>query len=155
MIVLALAGSVLSIDGSFLVIFISIFILVFILNKTLFKPINKVLDERERLGAGRMTEAKQMLAQYEERLGKYEEQLRATRAEAYQYLEAQRRESVTARQDMVAEVKAETARQIVAAQEEISKQAASAKQNLESEAQAMAATISSQILNRPVSAGGN
>ncbi|MBK6796454.1 MAG: ATP synthase F0 subunit B [Acidobacteria bacterium] len=155
MIVLALAGSVLSIDGSFLVIFISIFILVFVLNKTLFKPINKVLDERERLGAGRMTEAKQMLAQYEERLGKYEEQLRATRAEAYQYLEAQRRESVAARQDMVAEVKAETARQLVAAQDEISKQAASAKRNLESEAQAMAATISSQILNRPVSAGGN
>ncbi len=154
-IVLALAGNVLSIDGSFLFIIISILCLIFILNRTLFKPINTVLDERERLGSGRMAEAKQMLVQYEERLGKYEEQLRATRAEAYQHLEAKRRESIAARQEMVAQVKAETSKQIAAAQAEISAQAETAKQNLGSEARAMAATISSQILHRPVSAGGD
>ena len=52
--VFLLAGSVISVDGSFLVIFISILLLVFILNRTLFAPINQVLDERERLGAGRL-----------------------------------------------------------------------------------------------------
>lgn len=155
MTVLALAGSVLSIDGSFLFIFVSIILLIYILNRTLFKPINRILDERERLGAGRMTEAKQMLARYEERLSGYEEQIRAARAEAYQHLEAQRKESLAARQEMVSQVKSETSAQIEAARAEIGKQVETAKRNLEGEARAMAATISSRLLNRPVSGGGN
>lgn len=154
-IVLALAGSVLSIDGSFLVVFISIFLLIFILNRTLFKPINQVLDERERLGAGRLVEAKQLLQTYEERLTRYEQQLQAARAEAYQAMELQRREAMTARQATLAQVKSETAAQIAAVREEIATQTETAKQNLEGEARAMAAVISSQILHRPVSAGGN
>ena len=152
---LALAESVLSIDGSFLFIFISIFLLIYILNHTLFKPINQVLEERERLGSGRITEARRMLADYEERLKRYEAQLRETRGEAYQHLETERREAALARQRMIAGVKAETSSQIDAARQEIAEQVVSAKQNLENEARAMAATISSQILHRPVGAGGN
>ncbi len=155
MTVLALAGSVLSLDGSFLFILVSILFLIFILNRTLFKPINQVLDERERLGVGRLGEARRMLVKYEERLKDYEDQLRAARAEAYQHLEAQRRDAQAMRQQMIAEVRAETAAQIKAAKQEIAGQATAAKQDLENEARAMAATISSQILHRPISAGGN
>ena len=155
MIVLALAGSVLSIDGSFLVVFISILVLIFILNRTLFKPINQVLDERERLGAGRLSEAKQLLAQYDQRLSGYEQQIQSARAEAYQFMEAQRREAQGSRAEMIAQIKSETASQIAVAREDISKQTEAAKTNLEVEARAMAAVISSQILHRPVSGGGN
>lgn len=155
MIVLALAGSVLSIDGSFLVVFISILVLIFILNRTLFKPINQVLDERERLGAGRLSEAKQLLAQYDQRLTGYEQQIQSARAEAYQFMEGQRREAQGSRAEMIAQIKSETAAQIAAAREDISKQTEAAKINLEGEARAMAAVISSQILHRPVSGGGN
>jgi F-type H+-transporting ATPase subunit b len=153
--VLALAGNVLAIDGSFLFIFISIFILIFVLNRTLFKPINQVLDERERLSAGRLAEAKRMLVQYEERVNRYEEQLRAARAEAYQQQEARRRAELSARQDLIAEVKTEAARQVAGARDEISKQADNARKSLEKEARSMAATISSQILHRQVSPGGD
>jgi len=153
--VLVLAESVLSIDGSFLFVFISILLLIYILNRTLFKPINQVLDERERLGAGRIGEARRMLAEHEERLKRYESQLREARGEAYQRIEADRREAALARQRMIAEVKAETSAQIDAAKQEIAKQAGLASKNLENEARAMAATISSQILRRPVSAGGD
>jgi F-type H+-transporting ATPase subunit b len=153
--VLALAGNVLALDGSFLFIFISIFILIFILNRTLFKPINQVLDERERLGAGRLAEAKRMLVQYEERVNRYEEQLRAARAEAYQQQEVQRREVLLARQEMIAQVKADAAQQVAAARDEIAKQADNARDSLEKEARSMAATISSQILHRQVSPGGD
>ena len=151
---LILAESVLSIDGSFLFIFFSILLLIFILNHTLFKPINRVLEERERLGAGRIGEARRMLGEHEERLKRYESQLREARGEAYQRLEAERRETALARQRMIAEVKAETSEKIGAAKQEIAKQAAGAKQNLENEARAMAGAISSQILHRPIGAGG-
>lgn len=152
---LALAESVLSIDGSFLFIFFSILLLIYILNRTLFKPINQVLEERERLGAGRIGEARRMLGEHEERLKRYESRLREARGEAYQRLEAERREATLDRQRMIAEVKAETTAQIDAAKQEIAEQAAGAKQSLEKEVRAMAATISSQILRRSVSAGGD
>ena len=151
---LILAESVLSIDGSFLFIFFSILLLIYILNHTLFKPINQILNERERLGAGRIGEARRMLGEYEERLKRYESQLREARSEAYQRLEAERRETALARQRMIAEVKAETSAQIEGAKQDIAKQAAGAKQNLENEARAMAGAISSQILHRPIGAGG-
>lgn len=152
---LALAGNVLSIDGSFLFIFFSILLLIYILNRTLFKPINQVLEERERLGVGRIGEARRMLGEYEERLKQYESRLREARGEAYQRLEAERREATLERQRMIAEVKAELTAQIDAAKQDVAKQAAGAKQGLEKEARAMAATISSQILRRSVSAGGD
>lgn len=152
---LALAGNVLSIDGSFLFVFISIFVLIFLLNSTLFKPINKVLDERERLGVGRLAEAKRMLGQYEERLNRYEEQLRVARGESYQQLEVRRREALAARQESMNSIKAETAAMIAEAKEEVGRQADGARQDLEREARAMASTISSQILHRPVGRGGN
>jgi F-type H+-transporting ATPase subunit b len=152
---IALAESVLSIDGSFLFIFFSILLLIYILNHTLFKPINKVLEERERLGAGRIGEARRMLGEYGERLTRYESRLREARGEAYQRLESERREAALKRQRMIAEVKAETNAQIDAARQEIAKQAAGAKQSIEKDARAMAVTISSQILRRSVSAGGD
>ena len=152
---LALAESVLSIDGSFLFIFFSILLLIYILNRTLFKPINQILEERERLGAGRIGEARRMLGAYEERLKEYESRLREARGEAYRRLEAERREATLERQRTIAEVKAETTAQIDAAKQEIAGQAAGAKQSLEKEVRAMAATISSQILRRSVGAGGD
>src|SRR5215471_7115654 len=152
---LALAESVLSIDGSFLFIFFSILLLIYILNRTLFKPINQVLEERERLGAGRIGEARRMLGKYEERLKRYESRLREARGEAYQRLEAERRVATLDRQRMIAEVKAETTARIDSAKREIAEQAAGARQNLEKEARAMAANISSRILSRSVSVGGD
>lgn len=148
--ILLLEGSVISIDGSFLFIFISIFLLIFILNRTLFAPINKVLDEREHLGAGRLHEAKHLLKQYDEKLNNYEQQIRQARAGAYQELESHRKEALTARQQLLEQVKQETAIQLNAAKGEIAQQTAAARQTLENEARAMAATISSQILKRPV-----
>src|SRR5215468_1938626 len=121
---LNLAGSVLSIDGSFLFIFFSILLLIFILNHTLFKPINQILNERERLGAGRIGEARRMLGEYEERLKRYESQLHEARGDAYQRLEAERREAALGRERMITEVKAEMTAQIDAAKEDIAEQAA-------------------------------
>lgn len=151
----ALAGNVLSIDGSFLFVFATILLMIFLLNRTLFKPINRVLDERERLGVGRLAEAQRLLADYEKRVAGYEEQLRAARAEAYQELESSRRQFLATRTVALDKIKAETAAQIAAARQEIEAQASTARENLGSDARVMAATISSQILQRPVSTGGN
>ena len=155
MIVPALASNVLSIDGSFLFILVSIIILIYVLNRTLFKPLNRVLDERERLGAGRLAEAKRLLKEHEERLKSYEGELRAARVEAIERQENYRRQAQAESQKLIAQIKDESAAQIAAAQDEIAKQASIARENLEIEARAMASTISSQILHRGVRSGGD
>ena len=155
-VVLALAGNIiLSIDGSFLFVLVSIIFLIYILNRTLFRPINKILEEREKLGAGRIAESRQMLADYEARVRSYEEQVRAVRAEAYSRFETQRRELLAARQQFLAQARTETAGQVGAARAEIGAQTADARGRLDGDAQAMAASISAQILHRPVATEGN
>jgi len=150
-VVLAAAGnSILSIDGSFLLVFISVICLIFILNRTLFRPIKQVLEERERLGMGRSKEAKLMLGDVEERVRTYDAQIRAARATAYQQAEARRRELKARRQQLVAEAKKQAEAQIAVAREEVSKQANAARAALEADAKVLAASISSQILKRPV-----
>ena len=150
-VVLAAAGnSILTIDGSFLFVFISVICLIFILNRTLFRPIKRVLEERERLGIGRSKEAKMMLGQVDERARSYEAKIRAARAAAYQRVEARRRELKASRQQLVAEAKKQAEAQIAAAREDVSRQADAARATLEADAKGLAAGISSQILNRPV-----
>jgi F-type H+-transporting ATPase subunit b len=154
-VVLALAeNSILSIDGSFLFVLVSIIFLIYILNRTLYRPINQILDERERRGVGRIAEARQMLVEYESRVRRYEEQVRAVRAEAYSRFETQRRELLAARQQSLAEARTETAGQVAAARTEISAQTADARGRLDADAQTMAASISAQILHRPVAPEG-
>lgn len=149
-IILLLEENILSVDGSFLLIFLLIIALIFILNATLFKPVNRILEERERLSAGRLSEAQQLLAQHSERLNHYEEQIRSARGEAYQMMETQRKQAAQAQQELLSQVRKETQQQITAAKEEIASQTEDARTKLEKDAREMAATISTSILQRPV-----
>ena len=147
-----LAENILAIDGSFLFVFVSILLLIFILNATLFRPINKVLEERDKLSGGASHEAKHLIKEYDKKVMMYEDGVRNARSEAYQYSEAQRREAMFERQNLMAQAKAEALTQIEAAKLDIAAQTTAASANLEKEAREMAAKISTSILHRPVNA---
>ena len=150
--VFLLAENILAIDGSFLFAFISILLLIFILNATLFRPINKVLEDREKMSGGTSHEARDLIKEYDKKVMLYEDGIRNARHEAYQYAEAQRREALADREDLIAQAKAAAAAQTEAAKQEIAKETAVARKGLETEALAMAAKVSSSILHRPVNA---
>ena len=149
---LFLAENILAIDGSFLFVFISILLLIFILNATLFGPINKVLEEREKKSGGTSHEARDLSKEYEKKVMLYEDGIRNARYDAYQYAEAQRREALAERQELMAQIKVEAATQIEAAKQEIGQQTVAARTQLDRDAVAMATTISASILHRPVNA---
>ena len=150
--VLLLAENILAIDGSFLFAFISILLLIFILNATLFRPINKVLEDREKMSGGASHEARDLIKEYDKKVMLYEDGIRNARHDAYQYAEAQRREALADREDLIALAKANTAVQLEAAKQEIANETAVARKGLETEALAMAAKVSSSILHRPINA---
>lgn len=147
-----LSENILAIDGSFLFVFVSIILLIFILNATLFKPINKILEERDGLSGGTSHEAKRLLKEYEQKVNRYENGIRGARNEAYQMAENVRKDVLARRQEAVTAAKAEVTAQIESVKKEIGANAAAAQASLEKDARSMAASITSNLLHRPVNA---
>src|SRR3954471_15385234 len=94
-------------DGTLILHIAIILVMVFVLNATLFKPINRILEERERRTRGRSGEAQDILRRVEENLAHYEGSLREARAEGYRLMERQRAEAMSERQGRLNAVREE------------------------------------------------
>ena len=137
-------------DGTLFLHIAIILLMIFLLNKTLFKPINRILDERERRTKGGLSEAQKVLREVEDNIARYERSLREARAEGYRLLEQERSEAMHERQSKLNEVRNDIGQMVENQKEAIRAQAEAARATLESDARRMAADISSQILHRPV-----
>jgi F-type H+-transporting ATPase subunit b len=138
-------------DGTIILHIIIILAMVYVLNATLFKPINRILEERERRTRGRSGEAKGILQQVEENLASYERSLREARSEGYRLMEQERGEAMRERQIRVDAVREEVTRLAEAEKSVINAQAEEARASLMQDAGAIATEISAHILHRPVS----
>lgn len=137
-------------DGTLFLHIILIVLMVFILNVTLFRPINKILEERERSTQGRSDEAREILKRVESSLGRYERSLREARAEGYQLLERQRADALNWRQGELNALREELNQTVEQEKSAIQTQAQQAQVSLESDTKRIAGEISHQILGRPV-----
>lgn len=137
-------------DGTLFIHIAIILVMVFILNRTLFKPINSVLEERERRTHGRSDEAKNTIKRVEESLLQYERSLREARVESYQMMERQRAEALNERQHRISLIKEEIGSRVEEEKKAIHFQSEEARATLEHEAQQVAASVSTQILGRSI-----
>ncbi len=138
-------------DGTLLLHIVIILVMVFVLNATLFKPINRILEERERRTRGRSGEAKGIIKDVEDKLASYERALREARSEGYRLMEQVRAEAMRERQANVEIVREEVYRLIEEEKGAIAAQVAAARAALARDAGEIATKISAQILHRPVS----
>ena len=137
-------------DGTLIVHVIAIVIMVFVLNATLFKPINKILEARERRGKGRLGEAGEILNRVESKLAAYEANLRAARSEAYQLLESEHAQARTTREQKLAGVRQELSDSTARQKEELARQSEAAKKTLAADARQFAHEVGSRILGRSI-----
>ena len=137
-------------DGTLFIHIAIILLMVFVLNRTLFKPVNRMLEERERRTHGRSDEARKTTEQVEESLRQYERSLREARVESYHTMERQRTEALGERQRRMAVVRDEMSGMVEEEKKAIRDQSAEARATLESEARRVAASVSTQILGRSV-----
>lgn len=138
-------------DGTIVLHIVIILVMVFVLNATLFKPINRILEERESRTRGRSAGAKEIIKQVDEKLASYERALRDARSEGYRLMERERAEAMRERLASVEAVRAELNRSIEEEKRMIQAQAEAARATLTRDAGAIAADISAHILHRPVS----
>ena len=150
---LAFAGNAIQLvpDGTIILHLILIILMVAVLNATLLKPINRVLQERERLTTGRLTEAQSVLSNVEEKMREYERQLREARSEGYALLESERATLTKSREQKLAELRAEITALLTEEKQQLADEAARAHATLEADSQKLARDISQQILRRPLS----
>lgn len=155
-ILLSFAGNSIQLvpDGSLILHGAMIILMVVVLNLTLFRPINRILEERSERTEGLVGEARQTLKSVDESLRQYEQTLRGARAEGYHLLELQRLEAIRERERQLASAKEVLGEQTAAAKQDLKAQAEDARTTLGKEAQKMALKISAQILGRPVNRAG-
>ncbi|HEX8845738.1 MAG TPA: hypothetical protein VF791_13885 [Pyrinomonadaceae bacterium] len=138
-------------DGTLILHIAIILVMVFVLNATLFKPINRILEEREKRTRGRSGEAHDILRRVEEKMAQYEQTLRQARTEGYRLMEQEREAAITERQAKLSSVREEINYSVTEQKEAINAQVKEARVALSAEAQRLAAEIGAQILHRPIS----
>ena len=136
-------------DGTLLLHLLMVGLMVFILNRTLLKPINRILAERERQVEGSIREAQLMTAETEEKLRQYNASLREARSEGYRLLEKERAAAIREKDERVRLYRDEMSKTVAAQVEMTRQQKEKVREELESQAAAIGDLISSQILRRP------
>ena len=136
-------------DGTLLLHLLMVAIMVFVLNRTLLKPINQILSEREKQIAGRLKEAQALAAETQDKLRKYNDALRESRAVGYRLLEKERAEGLKQKEEKLRQHREQLSKEVAAQLDATRKQEQSIKGELETEAAALGSLISSRILRRP------
>jgi F-type H+-transporting ATPase subunit b len=137
-------------DGTLILHVIIILVMVWILNATLYKPINRILEAREKRTRGRMSEAQEILTDVSEKVSNYERQLRQARAEGYALSEQERTLAMQERQRKINEMRQQLSESIAQEKQTIQTQVEEARVTLESESRRIAREISEHVLDRPV-----
>jgi F-type H+-transporting ATPase subunit b len=143
-------GNIISPDGSLVFVLILFIIFVVVMNRILFRPIGRVLDERETLIESSENEARAAQRRYEAKLADYEATIRQARADSYRRTEQQRAAALDERRRLIEEAKQHAREEIERAKTEIESQVAQARRALERETRAIAERISQTVLGRAV-----
>jgi F-type H+-transporting ATPase subunit b len=136
-------------DGTLLLHLLMIGVMVFVLNRTLLKPINQILAEREKQIAGRLKEAEAMASETAEKLKRYNDALREARADGYKQLEKERAQGMKEKEEKLRQYREQMSKEVAAQVETTRRQEQTVKGELEAQAAAIGSLISSQILRRP------
>ena len=134
-------------DGTIFIHIALVLIMIWVLNRTFFRPINRVIDSREKFKDVEGGEAGSILAEADEKETKYNQGLREARAEGYTLIEDQHKKLVRAREKKLAETRAEVDEKLSAGRTEIENQAAEARAAIGADADRLADEIAARVLN--------
>lgn len=120
------------------------------LNSLLFRPLLRIMDEREARTTGLMALARKNLDHHLDLFQKYQEAIKNVRLEGYRKQEAVRSEAMRKRAEALEQAKLTAESLIEESRATIQAQVNSAKERLSTEAREIARGIASNLLERPV-----
>ena len=134
-------------------IFVQMFnflLLMFVLNKILYKPILKILEEREKKISEGQQEVKDLAAQGNKLVATYNEKLQAAKVEAMASKANARKQAVEQVNAVIQDARGKAEQEILQVRQRVASEIETAKKQLEPELASMAATIAEQVLGRKV-----
>lgn len=138
----------LDIDASVIVTFILIWILVLVLTRVFFRPLRKVMDERERRLRGDLNAAQSALEETARRLVEVEAGIKAARLEAEQSRDRIELEALREKSRLTAEASALAKAEIESARASFEAEVARLKEELRAEAEPLAKKIEEKLMSR-------
>lgn len=142
-------------NGTLLAQFINFFILVAILAKFAYKPILKVMQERQERIANDLEGAEKARISAEQLEIKYKEQLTAARREAQAIVDKAAKQAEVQTQAQLAEVREQIAREKTQAQAEIIREREKAMRELRQEVVSLSVAVAGKVIGKNIDAGAN
>jgi len=137
-------------NWTFFVQVLNFLILMFILNKILYKPILKVLDERDERIVGGREKAKELIVESDTILNSYNGKLQVAKIDALGTKNTARKEASDQANLIIGEARERAGGIISQVQQDMAREIERVKKELEPEVGIMAANIAQQILGRKV-----
>jgi F-type H+-transporting ATPase subunit b len=132
----------------------AVVVLTLVLNQFLFKPLRRVIDERERRTNEARAALEEARAVQERRLDEIENRLKEARRDAFEVRDAAARAGRAKREEFMAEARQEAHKVVDEARQEIAGDLETARKDLEAEAERLAQMIAERVLGRPVGSDG-
>lgn len=133
-------------DGTLFLHVALILVMIWVLNRTLYRPINKVIETRERNKGGHSSEAEMLLRDVEQKEASYNREMLEARSKGYELIEKEQAKASADREKKLAEAKAETAQKFQQGKADLEKRAAEVQATLGTEAEKIADSIAKNIL---------
>jgi F-type H+-transporting ATPase subunit b len=133
-------------DGTLFIHIALILLMIWVLNRTFFRPINRILETRERQMGGAGTEAEEILADVAEKESKLNQAMLGARSEGYALIEKERSAAVETRARRIADAKTETSQRLAEEKRSLEEQAAAARATIQEDADVLADRIAATVL---------
>ena len=133
-------------DGTLGLHVVLVLAMVGLLRLTLYAPITRVLEERERLGKMGVGQANEVFIRVEEKTSAYERAMGDARKEGYAFVEEERADAIKRKNKRLAAVKEEISAWTVEQLQEIYRQVAETRATLQAESAKSALRICTRVL---------
>jgi F-type H+-transporting ATPase subunit b len=138
-------------DLSVLWVIFFLMVLTVVLDKLLFRPIQRVIAQREAAARSARELAERSAREAAAATAEFEQKTTAARAEVYRQMDEVRRTALQARADLLAAARADADRELATASARLQAEADEARRRLSADAEALGAAAAERILGRKAS----
>jgi len=139
---------VISLDITLIIQFVNFVILMAILNMVLYRPLRRMLQQRQEAIEGNRQAATDMEASIEEKMTRYQEQLQEARLKGNQERAALRQAALEEEAKTLGTAHEEASAKLQAIKDQVASEASAAREALKNETEALAGEIASTVLGR-------
>ena len=136
-----------SIDWTIIATGIIFLLTMLAMNSILFKPLLRVMDEREKLTSGTRQEAEEKRRSLSELVDAYTGQVKEARQKGFAQIESVRKEASDRSMELISRAREEASAEMQKARDKVNSEVEMARKDLQSEVESIADSITSKILS--------